>query len=156
MRFIMLPVLFSLAYIGFENRDKIADQYNAAYPSDPVKQAALQDCIARHPNFNRLDADDRHACYTGTWGRRPVALPASPSPYYAYSPSHLAGNDVRRQEANASYRPSIIPSAQAAPLVSGTVGPAVPVRRLDTATRRSVSAHHVPLPGKQRVTTAWN
>lgn len=55
MKLILLPLFCSLAIIGFENRDKIMDQYNAAYPSDPAKAAALARCIGQNPNFNRLD-----------------------------------------------------------------------------------------------------
>ena len=135
MKLIMLPLLFSLAVIGFENRDKIMDQYNAAYPCDPVKQAALQDCTARHPNFNRLDADDRHACYTGTWGKiAPLALAPVASPYYAYSPSHLAGNDIRRQESNATYRFAVEQS---------TPAPAVASVHAVAAPQRPVAAHRI-------------
>ena len=63
MKFVMLPLLLSLAGIAFINRDRIADEYNAAYPSDPAKQAALQECISENAGFNRLDPDDRAYCY---------------------------------------------------------------------------------------------
>jgi hypothetical protein len=116
MKLIMLPLLFSVAFIGYQNRDRFIDQYNAAYPSDPLKQAAIEQCVTENHNFNRLDADDRKHCYRKGLGTAAVELAPAPSPSYAYSPSHLAGNDVRRQEANDSYHFALIPAAQAAPI----------------------------------------
>jgi hypothetical protein len=106
MKLIILPILFSLASIGFANRDKIMDQYNAAYPADPEKAAAIEECITQNPNFNRLDPDDRKHCYRNSVETQTVALApsaAAPSPAYQFSPSHLPGNDIRRQEANAEF-----------------------------------------------------
>ncbi|HVH78499.1 MAG TPA: hypothetical protein VM782_03860, partial [Stellaceae bacterium] len=113
----MIPLIFSVGCIAFVNRDKVIDQYNAAYPSDPAKAAAMEQCISENKYFNRLDGDDRARCYHRYLDPAPVpmAVAPSPSPYYSYSPSHLPGNDVRRQEANDSYRSlDLIPSAQAA------------------------------------------
>ena len=109
MKLIMLPLLLSVAYIGFEHRGEIADQYRAAYPSDPVKREALERCASIDRNFNRLDMIDRDRCYTAMAVRAPVVMvPATmvpiPSPSYAQNPSHLPGNDIRRQEANDRYR----------------------------------------------------
>ena len=120
MRLIIFPLLVSLAYIGYEHRDKIADQYNAAYPSDPAKRAAIERCIAENPNFVRLDADDRQRCYRRAWGASPVAVAPIWFPSYAYSPSHLAGNDIRRQEAGASYAPAVMQAPPPAPVRTGT------------------------------------
>ncbi|MFZ2004697.1 MAG: hypothetical protein WB697_24200 [Stellaceae bacterium] len=106
MKFIMLPLLFSLAGIGYINRDRIADEYNAAYPSDPAKEAALRECISENAGFNRLDTDDRTYCYRHyLWAVPGVArISGTSSPPYAKSPSHLAGDDIRRQEATDSFR----------------------------------------------------
>ena len=117
MKILMLPLMFSIGVIAFENRDKIIDQYTAAYPSDPAKEAAMQECISHNKNFNRLDPDDRQACYRQYIHPLPVAMAPSASPSYPYSPSQLPGNDIRRQEANGSYHPlAVIPPAQAEPL----------------------------------------
>ena len=125
MKLIMFPLLFSVGFIAFQNRDKIIDQYTAAYPADPGKAAALTECINRNPNFNRLDSGDRAQCYQRYLAvTAPVPMPPVASPSYAYSPSHLAGNDVRRQEANAGYHPSaIISSAEAATVLPKPVAP---------------------------------
>ncbi len=103
MRLIMMPVIFTVGFLVFEHHDKMLDLYHAAYPTDPVKAAALDRC-AENMNFNRLDSGDRASCYDGTYGRpeAPVLIP-TPQPSYAYSPSHLPGNDIRRQEANTNY-----------------------------------------------------
>jgi hypothetical protein len=104
MKLIMLPLLISAAYLGFEHRGEIMDQYLAAYPSDPVKAEALNQCAVSRPNFNRLDTIDRDQCYSALAVRAPVAMAPVPSPSYAHNPSHLPGNDIRRDEANDSYR----------------------------------------------------
>jgi hypothetical protein len=127
MRLVMVPLVFSVACLAYVHRDKIIDQYAAAYPSDPAKEAAMRQCVARDKNFNRLDADDRQACYRKYLP--PTAISAAPAsagptaaPYYPYSPSHLPGNDIRRQEANDNYRP-LIPSAHAEPLSQAPAAP---------------------------------
>jgi hypothetical protein len=117
---ILFPLLVSLAYIGYEHRDKIADQYNAAYPADPAKRAAIERCIAENPNFIRLDADDRQRCYRRTWGASPFAVAPSGPLSSAYSPSHLAGNDIRRQEAGASYAAAVMQAPSPVPVRTGT------------------------------------
>ena len=117
MRFVILPLMITLGYIAYEHHDKIADQYNAAYPSDPVKAAALDRCAAKNPDFSRLDADDRQACYAGL---TPVAMVASPSPspQYPYNPSSLPGNDIRREQANDAYlQAAMIKAAATHPIV---------------------------------------
>jgi len=103
MKLLMVPVIFSVGFLMFEQRDKMMDLYHAAYPVDGVKVAALNSC-AENANFNRLDSGDRAACYAGNYGKKeePTFQP-TPQPYYAYSPSHLAGSDIRRQEANSAY-----------------------------------------------------
>jgi hypothetical protein len=143
MRLVMVPLVFSVACLAYVHRDKIIDQYTAAYPSDPAKEAAMQQCIEHNKNFNRLDADDRQACYrkylpaTATSvAPAPITAGPSPVPYYPYSPSHLPGNDIRRQEANNGYHP-LIPSAQAEPL-----SPAGAVTPLPPAPSHPAQQHH--------------
>jgi len=111
MKLIMLPLLISVAYVGFEHRDAAIDLYRAAYPSDPVKREALEQCARIDPNFNRLDTIDRDKCYSAIAVRAPVAMAPGPSPSYAQNPSHLPGSDIRRQEANDSYRLARAPGA---------------------------------------------
>lgn len=115
MRLIMMPVIFTIGFLVFEQHDKMMDLYHAAYPSDPVKAAALDVCAA-NMNFNRLDSGDRSACYAGTYGRpeAPMLVP-TPQPTYGYSPSHLPGNDIRRQEANSAYLQGIQANPAAPP-----------------------------------------
>jgi hypothetical protein len=122
MKLVMLPLVFSVAVIAFTNRDKIIDQYNAAYPSDPAKAAALQECISRDKYFNRLDGDDRQACYRQHMPVTPIAVAPSAGPQYAYSPSGLPGNDIRREQANGGYPPVISPArADSTPRHAGVV-----------------------------------
>lgn len=103
MRFIMMPVIFTVGFLAYEHHDQMMDLYRAAYPSDPAKAAALDSCAERQ-NFNRLDSGDRASCYAGTYGRQaPPVLVPTPQPVYPFNPSHLPGSDIRRQEANAAY-----------------------------------------------------
>ncbi|HEV2187168.1 MAG TPA: hypothetical protein VGR70_08160 [Stellaceae bacterium] len=126
MKLIMLPVLLSVAFIGFEHRGEIVDQYRAAYPSDPAKREALEQCAHIDQSFNRLDMIDRDKCYKAILARVPAAaaapVVAAPGPSFAQNPSHLPGNDIRRQEANDHYRlaqivgaASIVPPSYPAP-----------------------------------------
>jgi hypothetical protein len=116
----MMPVIFTVGFLVYEHHDKMIDLYRAAYPVDPVKAAALDTC-AENMNFNRLDSGDRASCYAGTYGRQAApALVPTPQPTYVYSPSHLPGNDIRRQEANSSY----LQGAQANPAAPPPIPPA--------------------------------
>jgi hypothetical protein len=104
MKLIMLPVLLSVAYIGFEHRDAIVDQYRAAYPADPAKREALEQCARIDANFNRLDMIDRDNCYAAIAPKVAISTTANAaSVSYAFNPSHLPANDIRRNEANAAY-----------------------------------------------------
>ncbi len=120
MKLLIFPMLVTIGYFGFIDRDKVVDLYRAAYPADAAKRETLEQC-ARTRNFNRLDSTDRQSCYAGTWGRMagdPAAIAPRASPSYEFSPSRLPGNDIRRQEANDTYRlPELVRSAQAAPLL---------------------------------------
>jgi hypothetical protein len=96
VKLIMLPLLIAVAYVGFEHKDGMVDLYRAAYPDDPAKRDALDQCSRGIPNFNRLDSADRDNCYSSISGRVAAAAP--------YNPSHLPVSDVRRQEAFDGYR----------------------------------------------------
>lgn len=146
MKLIMFPLLFSIGFLAYENRDKIADQYNAAYPPDPGKAAALNQCIGENRGFNRLDPDDRERCYRRYLAApSPVELPPVTSPFYAYSPSHLAGNDIRRQEANESYHPAggLISTAEAAPLPKPAASTPTASAHLASPIHRAATHHLV-------------
>jgi hypothetical protein len=106
VKFIMFPLLVSLAGIAYINHDRIADQYDAAYPSDPAKEAALRECISENAGFNRLDTDDRTYCYRHYLWAVPgiVKISGTQTPSYAKGPNHLAGDDIRREEAADTYR----------------------------------------------------
>ena len=103
MKLIMLPLLVSIAYVGFEHRDAAIDLYRAAYPADPAKREALEQCARIDSNFNRLDTTDRDNCYAATAPKVAIGTVPGTSVYYADNPSHLPANDIRRQEANNAY-----------------------------------------------------
>jgi hypothetical protein len=148
MKLILLPLMISVACIAYQNRDKIADQYNAAYPANPAKEAAIQHCLGANPEFNRMDADDRQQCYRENLGSAPaavtVAAAPTPSPYYAYNPSHLAANDVRREQANDTYlQASMIQAAAARPVmvVATSYHPAAQAHHIQGYRATTVVAH---------------
>lgn len=122
MKLIALPLLFSIGYVGFEHHDKIIDQYNAAYPSDPARSAALAKCATRDPGFIRLDADEREHCYRAVFGndRTALELPARVSPSYLLNASSVSANDIRRQQTNENFRP---PVRAAAPTTLTRIAP---------------------------------
>jgi len=69
-----------------------------------------------------MDADDREQCYRESLDSAPIAIAAAATPtlsaYYPYNPSHLAANDIRRQQANDAYlQASMIRAAAARPVV---------------------------------------
>jgi hypothetical protein len=103
MKLIMLPLVISVAYVGFEHRDAAIDLYRLAYPGDLAKHEALDRCARIDPNFNRLDAGDRDNCYATIVSRVAVGTGPEANIYYEQNPSHLPANDVRRQEANNAY-----------------------------------------------------
>jgi hypothetical protein len=98
MKLVLLPLVISAAYMGFEHRDAAIDLYRLAYPNDPAKREALDQCARGVPNFNRLDSADRDSCYASFSYRIAAASAAS------FNPSHLPANDVRREEAFDGYR----------------------------------------------------
>ena len=100
----MLPLLVSAGFIGFEHRAEVIDLYRAAYPADPIKREALEECVRRNPNFNRLDTIDRDGCY---------AHISDPWLSYAHSPSQVPVTDIRRQQANDGYRLQVASTAPA-------------------------------------------
>jgi hypothetical protein len=146
MKLIMVPIALSLGYLAFEHRGEMIDLYRAAYPADPVKRAVLDGCADKIPNFNRLDSIDRQTCYSGYIGRAPVALAASPSPRYELNPSHLPGNDVRRQEANDGFHlmsPAVAAPAAPKPAAAQPQTPVVPARVTAPAGQKPpATAHH--------------
>jgi hypothetical protein len=94
-----LALLLSLAYAGFEHRETIIDLYRAAYPNDPAKRDALDQCSRWIPNFNRLYSADQANCYAIISAR--VIASAKP-----IDSGYLPANDIRREEAFDGYRSS--------------------------------------------------
>jgi len=156
MKLVLVPMMFSIAVIGFTNRDKILDVYHSAYPTDPAKTAALERCAARDPAFNRLDPDDRERCYRGVGEPEPIAFDAG------YNPSHLPGNDIRRQQSNerplapvalqtALARP-VVPVPSSAPVSAApatTPHPFTAVHRV-AVSHPTAPVHHTPDPASTR------
>jgi hypothetical protein len=151
MKLIVLPLLICLAYLGFENSDKFIDIYRSAYPADPVKRTAIEEC-ALHREFNRLDPEDRQRCYDRMLPTATVAAIPVASPYYPYNPSHLPGNDVRRQEANAGFQ--LVQPASAEPLAVHPAAPPAPQPQpAAPVVYHPVPPHHPATPAHRVVNT---
>jgi hypothetical protein len=142
MKLVLLPLLFILGFYLYEGRDKIIDQYNAAYPSDRAKAQAMAHCAAAEPDFNRLDADDRKHCYRKELGTDPSSPAPTPSAYYAYNPSHLPGNDIRREQANDEFLIHSARAAPAAPVPASLMTATTTVPGASTVPYRAMPQHH--------------
>jgi hypothetical protein len=135
----MMPVVIAVGIGAFAQRDKVLDLYHAAYPGDPAKADALAFC-AKDPNFNRLDSDDRAACYGKTADRVQAGAAVDPTP------NNLSGNDIRRQQASLAYleanRPSAVPADLSVVVPHPVVHPVLPhhVYRRRYAPPRSAAA----------------
>jgi hypothetical protein len=96
-RLVQFALLAALAYIGFEYVGGVIDVYRAAYPNDPVKREALDQCARGISGFSRLNEAARENCYAVFANRMDASA-------RDYSPSHLPVNDVRRQQAFDGYQ----------------------------------------------------
>jgi hypothetical protein len=128
MKLVLLPLMISAAYMGFEHREAAIDLYRLAYPDDPAKRDALDQCSRGVPNFNRLDTADRDNCYA-SFSYRVAAVSAA-----SFSPSHVPADDVRRQEAYDGYRAAHDAATGHKRQANGTPVPA-PAGRRDSHTQ---------------------
>jgi hypothetical protein len=136
MRLVMLPLAFSVAYIAYENRDRIIDQYTAAYPVAPAKEAALERCISETRSFNRLDADDRQSCYRKY---RVEAVVEAELDYLApmSGPGHRPANDnTQRQTVNDGCAPQRL-------IVGADTTPSVFIHPAASQQRRAEASHQI-------------
>jgi len=81
--------------------------YEDIYPTDPAKRQALELCFVRDHKFNRLDADQREACYRTmlvSHGEIAAQSPDRQPPMNSVDLQRAAGmgsvprNDIRRSE----------------------------------------------------------
>jgi hypothetical protein len=56
-------VLAAAAAFAVIERDAVVEEWDAAYPSDPDKQSAIQRCFNDNHNFDRLSGPARRECY---------------------------------------------------------------------------------------------
>jgi hypothetical protein len=84
--------------------------YEDIYPSDPAKRQALELCFMQDHKFNRIEADEREACYRrmlqplgaiSSAGAPPEPVNANPVDLQrAASQGNMPRNDIRRIEQN--------------------------------------------------------
>jgi hypothetical protein len=121
MKGLLLSALFVGAVVAAVS-PVVSTIYADAYPQDPVKRQALDQCYEADHGFNRLLADERADCY-----RRFMPAAAPVMPLARVVEPHLAANfvdlwqaqargrqprnDVRTQQLNAAALRSIRASA---------------------------------------------
>jgi len=112
LRAILLVGLAGLAVAGIAGVRPAAMGafYQEIYPSDPAKRQALDECIALDPRFNRLDSNERAACYRRGAAAAPEAAAVRAMPagnfvdlWRAAGQGRLPQNDVRAEQQNARY-----------------------------------------------------
>jgi hypothetical protein len=105
-------VLVAAGITGFE-KPEILNLWQEIYPSDPVRQTALDRCGFEEQNFNRLSAEAREMCYqkifppAATQSLRATAIQVAPN---AVDIARLAGapqGDIRKQQATDRYRNAV-------------------------------------------------
>jgi len=62
-RFLFAAVIMVGGGVAAVYPEAIRSFYLDVYPSDPAKRQALELCFLQDHKFNRLDADEREACY---------------------------------------------------------------------------------------------
>lgn len=62
-RIAMMGVVLGAAGFAVMNPGMVKAFYHDIYPDDPAKRQALDMCFMENHKFNRLDADERDACY---------------------------------------------------------------------------------------------
>jgi hypothetical protein len=108
-RLLFVAIVAFAGGVASVHPEVIESFYETIYPSDSAKRQALDLCFLQDHKFNRLDADEREACYrrnlTQMASAATLAL-AMPAPYEpnaidmrrAAGEGHLPRNDVRRRE----------------------------------------------------------
>jgi len=110
MKGLLISALFAGAVVAAVT-PALSTIYADAYPQDPVKRQALDECYQTDHGFNRLLADERAACYQRFVPPAPPALPlaAAGQPqlaanfvdlWQAQGRGHQPMNDVRTQQQN--------------------------------------------------------
>jgi hypothetical protein len=105
-RFLFAAVIVAGGSVSPEFAGAIRGLYLDAYPSDPAKRQALELCFLQDHRFNRLDADEREACYRHALvpqetagGALPVQLPANEIDLQrSAAVGSMPRNDIRRHE----------------------------------------------------------
>jgi hypothetical protein len=84
---------------------ELNDAYAAAYPQDPLERQALDLCYQADQRFNRLNPDERAACYARALPAAPPALASAP-----HSPVNFV--DLRQAQGRGRQPPGDVRSAQ--------------------------------------------
>jgi hypothetical protein len=109
-RGVMLLAVVGVGGFAAMNPSVVKGFYEDLYPSDPAKRQALELCFMQDHKFNRLDADQREACYhhlLSSLGDIPAAGAAALRPtanlvdlQRSAGAGSVPRNDIRRLEQN--------------------------------------------------------
>ena len=112
MKGVLISALFLGATVAAVS-PLLSTVYGDAYPADPGKRQALDQCYEADHGFNRLLANDRASCYRRFLPAAPSVLPLARAgrPYLAanfvdlwqaQARGHQPMSDVRTQQQNAA------------------------------------------------------
>jgi hypothetical protein len=112
MKTALAMVLVAGGITGFEKPD-ILKLWHEIYPTDPVRQTALDRCGFEDQNFNRLSAEARETCYqkilpaAATLSLRASAIQVAPNPVDIARLASAPQSDIRKQQATERYRSGV-------------------------------------------------
>lgn len=93
-----LPVLCYLGIAAWQ----VGANFDALFPNEPAKRAALHDCLTANHRFNPLDKGAREGCYEARL-RSPTPQPMQQANFVdlwkAQGQGPASGNDMRRASA---------------------------------------------------------
>jgi hypothetical protein len=110
---VALAVVFVAAGITGVEKPDILNLWREVYPSDPVRQTALDRCAFEDQNFNRLSAEVRETCYQHmlpsafAQSLRASAILVAPNPVDIARLAGAPQGDIRTQQATERYRSAV-------------------------------------------------
>jgi hypothetical protein len=91
---------------GIVQPESLWQTYRQLYPADPGQRRALNECFTQDPNFNRLDAAAREACFRhnapalGSVATAPVPQQNFVDLWQAAGQGRMPQNDIRAEQRN--------------------------------------------------------
>jgi hypothetical protein len=112
MKTALAVALVAAGVTGIEKPDMLS-LWQEIYPSDPVRETALDRCGFEDQNFNRLSAEARETCYqkifpsASAHSLRASAILVAPNPVDIARLAGAPQGDIRKQQATERYRSAV-------------------------------------------------